>query len=251
MLIHFRYFTSRLWIPLALTAMLIASCSNSSGPQDADNQPEYFPNRVGTTWDYDFPNASSTSPSLHRSVRIVDKATILDGMKVSVAQNTYSFQETRFADTQFVFVDQDSLVIFKKSTTSNALVREHKFLFPLRVGDKVSWSNTVRLLPDGSDFIGTAYPGIGEVVGKDSMLVRSNFYTEVYEILNVSRASVSNSTMNRETTFWISPEVGIIKRSEIFCPIRPYNGGGPKEIPRGCFRDNGLWELSEFSPPTK
>ncbi len=227
-------------ISFLAATLILAACSNIPGLVGTDSAPEYFPNRIGTSWTFAPPNTTDEPPSYTKTVSIIGQTTILNGMTVSLLRSIYEYESDSLVDTQYVFTNKDSVVIFSKSNY-DSFTREHKFLLPLRVGDKVRWTRKVRALSQDSGFIIDGAPDIGEVLSQGSMRIGSKQYDNVFMVQNVDGTDWRRFV---ETTFWIVPELGIVKRVESSCSISPYTGregGGVKS----CYPYD-RWELRDF-----
>ncbi len=226
-------------------ATLFTGCQNQTDPLGSDTTPEYFPNSVGDHWQY-MSSDSLSSLTFRKTSEIVADTTILNGMSVSILENTHSHLSNTdtgavtmdYVDTQFVYVDKDSLVVFGHYKTPD-LVRQYKLLLPLVIGERVLWN----VNPD--ERLGQVISrlnGDSEILGRDSMQVDAGMYSEVYEVMNI--ADVGNGAQ-WETSCWIAPGVGIITLSTIACDQLGGNDGAG-----GCKRVEH-WELQSFTPAAR
>lgn len=272
--IIFRLFSISTLVGISL--LLLGSCNGQINPVDADSEPAFYPNAVGSRWVYGWYNGAVDSIEGTWSREIVGHERILGGMSVSVQEvKNKHITSTDTIDiilTEFVYVDKDSLVIFG-SRNGSALERLLKIMLPITVGDTVTWGSdpfedpfeyapgdfVLPVVVDtpnwGNDSVGEERdefltipvpPTIGVVVAVDTTSVLAGAFTNTFQYDVHSRESYGSSFIT--TSYWIVPEFGILKSVDIACPYEPYSGrpdGG--DFPsRGCLRDFS-GELIEFS----
>ena len=241
----FRLFSISTLVGISL--LLLGSCSDKINPVDADSEPAFYPNAVGSRWVYGWYNGAVDSIEGAWSREIVGHERILGGMSVSVQEVkstvVLSGDTIQFTRIEYVYVDGDSLVIFSGSP-GGTIERTLKIELPMIVGDTLSWSKGTAKPSVGVIVIPFDDPQTGEVVGIDTVTVIAGTFTNtfMYDVTSLN----STGDALRTTSYWIVPEVGILKSVVVSCPVVPYCGRPPCGQVGGCLRDFS-GELIEYS----
>lgn len=187
---------------IALSFLLLTSCKKDNSPNSTIIS--YFPNTVGNKYTYAVTDSVNNMQAVV-NVAVTGSSTV-SGKPVKVWVYTYP----NYIDTNYVFSNKDSVVIYDKTKTTIDRI----YLIPFNVGSK--WRGP--LLSDSC-----------KVVSYGSLMVQSGSYSDTYLIIEHIFGPNYHLTRNQ----WFVPKLGFVKME-----INEFNLGPTK---------NQTWELIKYN----
>jgi hypothetical protein len=180
----------KLWILLVTFSGILLSCCNKDMLNDA--KIGYFPNDVGSYWEYQcFDSISSISDTIF--VRI--KSTVHENGKIYSVWTTE--KSSIIFDTALVYTSQDSVII----RGSTIFYSEKIILLPYKLNSKWNSSGTMG----------------------DTSIVEGTFTIDALETFKISRR-VFGIDLSLDDMEWLAPYVGIMRKNiKEFNIIKPIN----------------------------